>query len=127
MISREEAVTVLSKLQSEYSRVLCWYDFPGFEVIFRGTILSVSESELHVSSPDKRSGIALRLDLDDMAFEYAEPKDMPLPQRSGVPEHAEDAATVLITLPLRVPLSFLTGPLRVPPRERLMIMEERDK
>jgi hypothetical protein len=130
MISREEAIAVLSKLHSEDSKVLCIAQFAGFEIVFRGTIAAVSESALQVASFDKRSVIGLRLDLDGMLFEYAEPKDVPSPLRENVPEHSKDAATISIGLPLRVPLEgladFIKGPLRLPTREHFMLMEERD-
>ncbi|HWZ44352.1 MAG TPA: hypothetical protein VNW97_12810 [Candidatus Saccharimonadales bacterium] len=125
MITKEEAVSIFSKLQSDESTVLCLGTLWGWNLLFRGTITSVSGFAVHLSSLDESAGIDLRLDLPDMGLEYGEPKDMPPPLRDTVPERSRDAATVFISLPLRVPLSFLSGPLRVPERETLMIIEER--
>ena len=89
----------------------------------RGRFSAVSETEITFVSVDGRAAIVLRLDLDDLVFEYAQPKDLPPPQVASIPEAAREASGMLIGLPLRVSPSDLEGPLRIPFREKLCFVE----
>ena len=123
MITPEEAQLVLNKLRSEKSVVACLGSLFGWKLTMRGRISAISKSEVTFTSLDGRAEIALRLNLDDTFFEYREPKDLLSSALASVPKAALDASGLIVALPLRVPLSALEEPSRVPFREKLCFVE----
>ena len=123
MIKPYEAFLVLDKLYSEEAIVACAGSLFGWTLTMRGRFSAVSESEITFISLDGRAAHVLRLDLGDLVFEYAQPKDLTPSQAASIPEAAREASGLVIGLPLRVLPADLRGPLRVPVREKLCFVE----
>src|SRR5260370_24750978 len=123
MISREEAFLIFKKLYEEKSVVVCSGSLFGIRTVLKGRIFSLSEAELAVVSLDNEANLSVRLDLIDEVFLYAEPKDFPI---ADVPESAKESAGLSIGLPLRFLKAQLSGPLEVPIRDKVTLLELRD-
>ena len=123
MIKPYEAFLVLDKLCSEKAVVACVGSLFGWTLTMRGRFSEVSESEFTFVSFDGRAAVVLRLDLDDLVFEYAQPKDLPPSQAASIPEAAREASGLVIGLPMRVSPADLEGPLHIPFREKLCFVE----
>jgi hypothetical protein len=123
VISRVEAFLIFDKLYSEKSVVACVGSLFGWKLTARGRISALSEKQVTFISLDKQAGIVLRLDLDDLVFEYAEPKDLPPSEVAEIPPAARNAAALAIGLPVRVSPSDLADPTFVPIREKLTFVE----
>jgi hypothetical protein len=119
MVTREEAVLVLSKLHSDRSVAVCAGTLWGWNVLLKGRISQVSEDKVTFESLDRQASLVMRLDLEDEVFDYEEPV-RGVSQRMG-------ATCLVIGLPERFSHEQLEeGPLPAPVREKISITELRE-
>lgn len=122
MIEPQEAFLMFEKWHSERTRLLCIGAFYGWNLQSQGRISTLSNQEIQIDFLDTLGRIVLRLDQEDLGFEYAEPKDAKPDVRKLVPGYARDLGTLLVALPLRLTLSQFQSS-QVPAREKLFFME----
>ena len=121
-IDQEQALLLFSKLESEGAEVACLGFWPECKVALSGKV-SVRSDEVSVSTADSRGRIVLRVDIDDLLFWRWEAGEMSPDEGAPVPRRYWGCSCISVSLPLRVPLSMLKGPLLTPRRDKLIFLE----
>lgn len=132
MITRDEALMILSKFHSEKLPLACVGEFFGWTLAFRGKVSALTRAEFSIASLDGVTILRFGLDREGLVFEYWEPKS--LGSVMDVPELSQDAATVGIGFPLRLTVTEFAelgtdrpnNPETGPRREKLFLMELRE-
>ena len=121
LLSLEESHLVLLKWASDKTRLLCIGKLEGLAFRFVGTLLSLTEGAFTLGAGETRL-IVFRLDDSELAFEYAEWRE--IPDVEELPEEVASSNGLAIIFPARIPLK-LPLPDVPPERDRLIISEFR--
>jgi len=118
IISREDALLVFGKWLDEETRLSCSGAFFGCSFLFVGRITAVSSEAVDLTATDPDCVLRLFPNWDDLAFGYAEPKDLPI----LVPERAKSSSALAVSLPLRFSVEDVEVGV-VPKRQKLFFCE----
>jgi hypothetical protein len=121
-IDQEEALSLFSTLESAGIQIVCLGSWLGCTVALSGRV-TVQGNEVSVFTPDNRGRIVLQADTDGLLFWHWEAGEVSPDKEGIVPRTYWGCACVSVSLPLRVPLSMLSGPLAVPRRDKLIFLE----
>lgn len=117
-ITPDDAMLVFKKWLSEKTEVACVGRFRGCLFNLLGKVVAAESEGVVFRSTDPRTFFAIRLDVEDFVFWYAEPKDFPV----DVPEYAKRSGTICVALPLRLTLPEFESDL-VPTRDKVFFTE----
>ena len=120
----EEAFLLFEKWRDAERYIFCASSLFGWGITFRGRVGALSRDEVSIAADDKFGGLFLRLQDPDMGFTYVEPREVPLEIMGTLPESAREQSCLGVSLPLRVFLSAMEGPLTTPRREKLFFVED---
>lgn len=117
MIEPSEARGIFEKWLSEGTEVSCTSSlYSCWGLALRGRVVELAEDgSVLLTTSDGTASLRLNLSEAD-GFEYAEPKDAPPEIAAQVPERLREAGTLVVGLPLRVPIPTM-------PRSKLFFME----
>jgi hypothetical protein len=123
MIELEEARLMFGKWFEDEAWLLCSFKLFACELNVIGRITELSDTSLLFASRRGDAKFALRLDLADTAFWYATRRELPERDLERLPVSERDLGGIGVAFPLRVTLEQVTGPLRVPERDKLLFLE----
>jgi hypothetical protein len=121
MIERMEAGLIFSKWRSEESLLFCRLALLGCELNAAGRIVEATNDLVVFRSLNGDVKFRLHLNLDDMAFWFATPRELLEP--SALLDEQKDLSGIGVAFPLRVTPAQIAGPLEVPERDKVIFLE----
>jgi len=123
MIALEEARLMFGKWLDDKAWLLCSFRLSVCELNVVGRITELTDTSLLFVSRRGDAKFGLRLDFADTAFWYATRRELPERDLDRLTVAERDLGGIGVAFPLRVTLEQVTGPLRVPERDKLIFLE----
>jgi hypothetical protein len=123
MIALKDASLMFGKWLDDKAWLLCSLRLSLCELNVVGRVAELSDTSLLFVSRRGDTKFVLRLDAADTSFWYASRRELPERDVERLPATERDLGGIGIAFPLRVTMEQVTGPLRVPERDKLIFLE----